>query len=90
MQTVVIKGPHGIGLDISKAPDGRTLVQRFKDMPDGLPNPAAACKPPIKPGDVIAAVNGVACPTFMDAVKAIKSSAERVQLTLERDLRDID
>ena len=90
IQTVVMKGPHGIGLDISKGPDGRCLVQRFKDMPDGAPNPAAASRPAIKPGDIISSVNGIACPTFMDAVKAIKSSAERVTLALERDLKDID
>lgn len=84
VNTVVIKGPHGIGLDISKTADGRTLVQRFKDMPDNAPNPALACDPPIVPGDIIVAVNDAACPTFMDVVRNIKGSGDRVKLTLER------
>jgi hypothetical protein len=84
INTIVIKGPHGIGLDISKTADGRTLVQRFKDMPDNAPNPALACDPPIVAGDLIVAVNDIACPTFMDVVRNIKGSGERVKLTLER------
>lgn len=82
--TTVLKGPHGIGLDISKAPDGRTIVQRFKDLPDGAENPAMKCNPAIQPGDIIAEVNDVVCPNFMDAVKLIKSSSDKVKLTLER------
>jgi hypothetical protein len=82
--TIVLKGAHGIGLDISKTSDGRTIVQRFKDMPDNAPNPALACDPPIAVGDLIVAVNDVACATFMDVVRNIKGSGERVKLTLER------
>jgi hypothetical protein len=84
VNTIVLKGPHGIGLDISKAADGRTVIQRFKDMPDGVPNPALASVPPIKPGDVIIAVNDTPSPLFMETVKLIKSSGETVKLTLER------
>jgi hypothetical protein len=84
LNTVVMKGPHGIGLDISKGPDGRTVVQRFKELPDGAVNPAKHCTPPICPGDVIAGVNGVVCNTFMEAVKLIKGSSDRVTLSIER------
>lgn len=82
--TAVIKGPHGIGLDISKGIDGRTVVKQFKELPPGVPNPAMNCNPPIRPGDVITEVNGVVCHTFMEAVKMIKGSEENVHLMLER------
>lgn len=82
--TTVLKGPHGIGLDIAKGPDGRTVVKQFKELPPGVLNPAMQCNPQIMPGDIIAEVNGIACASFMDAVKIIKGSGEMVQLVLER------
>ena len=82
--TTILKGPHGIGLDISKGSSGRTVVQRFKELPDGAPNPALMCDPAIRPGDIIIGVNGAPCVTFMETVKMIKGSGERVQLSLER------
>lgn len=86
VNTTVVKGPHGIGLDISKGPDGRTVVQRFKELPAGAENPAMKCNPAIRPGDIIVAVNGAACGTFMECVKMIKGSNDSVQLTLERSV----
>ena len=86
VNTTVVKGPHGIGLDISKGPDGRTVVQRFKELPAGAENPAMKCNPPIRPGDIIVAVNGAPCGTFMECVKMIKGSNDSVELSLERSV----
>jgi len=37
--TVIIKGEHGLGLDLGKTKDGRVVVQRLKDFPPGVINP---------------------------------------------------
>ena len=81
-----MKGPHGLGLDISKSIDGRVVVRRFKDLPDGVINPATLCNPPINVGDTITHVNGVPYFTVNDAAMAMKNSAATVLLTIERDL----
>jgi hypothetical protein len=85
-QTFIMKGPHGLGLDISKSIDGRVVVRRFKELPDGAPNPATVCNPPINIGDVITHVNGVPYFTVNEAAMAMKNSAATVLLTIERDL----
>lgn len=85
VETVVVKGSMGIGLDISaSAESGRAVVRRFKNMPPGVVNPATNCDPPIVPADIIVAVNGRDCSQLGEVVAAIKSSGEQVRLTLER------
>ena len=80
----IVKSEHGIGLDIAKTADGGTVVQKLKDMPPGVANPALACKPAILPGDVIIEVNGEKADSFATAVKLIRASEGTVTLTLER------
>lgn len=81
----VVKGPHGIGLDLAKSSNGRASVQRFKELPEGIPNPARSCQPPIEPGDVIAGVNDITCSTFADLIKTIRSLPEgTIKLHIER------
>jgi C-terminal processing protease CtpA/Prc len=84
INTNVVKGELGIGLDLGKAPDGRVAVQKLKEMPEGIVNPASVCNPPIQPGDLIIAVNGQACGSFVDCVKALRALTGNIQLTLER------
>lgn len=82
--TTVMKGEHGIGLNVAKSREGRGIITSFKDMPDGSPNPAKQCVPPIKTNDIIASVNGERCDTFNEAVRLIKASAGAVTLGLLR------
>lgn len=82
--TTVRKGPHGIGLDLTKTSNGRANIQRFKDLPDGAVNPAAQCVPAIKPGDVIIGVNGKSCATFAEVIKTIRAIDGEIILQLER------
>eukprot|EP00602_Paraphysomonas_sp_CaronLab_P011509 CAMPEP_0185040382 /NCGR_PEP_ID=MMETSP1103-20130426/38364_1 /TAXON_ID=36769 /ORGANISM="Paraphysomonas bandaiensis, Strain Caron Lab Isolate" /LENGTH=2494 /DNA_ID=CAMNT_0027579655 /DNA_START=336 /DNA_END=7820 /DNA_ORIENTATION=+ len=83
--TSVTKGQHGIGLDLTKSADGRAHIQRFKEMPAGVVNPAAQCNPPIKPGDIIVGVNGKSCSTFAEVIKTIRGlEGAVVTLQLER------
>lgn len=84
INTNVVKGELGIGLDLGKAPDGRVAVQKLKEMPEGVINPASVCVPPIQPGDLIIAVNGQPCGSFVDCVKALRALTGTIQLTLER------
>lgn len=84
--TIVEKGSLGIGLDLSKMKDGRAAVARFKQFPEGNPNPAALAVPKIMAGDIIAAVNGKACNSFAEAVAAIRSAdAGSLELTFLRE-----
>jgi C-terminal processing protease CtpA/Prc len=80
----IIKGEHGIGLDIWRTTDNGCVVQRLKDMPPGVPNPAAKCVPPIKTGDLIIGVNGTKMVAFNDIVKAIRASGADVKLLISR------
>jgi C-terminal processing protease CtpA/Prc len=83
--TIVAKGNHGIGLDLVKSQDGGTFVQRVKDMPFGVANPASSAIPPVLAGDFILGVNGKlfeAC--FADVVREIRSSVDKVELLIER------
>ena len=82
--TSVVKGENGIGLDLGKGKDGEATVLKLKDFGPGIVNPASLCNPPILPGDVIVAVNGVPCLLFADAVKLIRGSEGTIKLTLER------
>jgi hypothetical protein len=84
LKTIIIKSVHGIGLDITKTNDGGVLIQRLKEMPDGSPNPASICKPPVEVGDIIVGVNGREMRQFVDIVKAIRLCADQVELMLER------
>ena len=81
--TTVVKGEQGIGLDLSKTPDGGVVIQKLKEMPPGVTNPASLCNPPILPGDVIIGVNGVDCAAFADAVKALKAPQVGSKITLK-------
>lgn len=84
VETTVVKGSLGIGLDLSAAANGMALVRRFKMMPPGVVNPATQCVPAIEPGDIIVTVNGRECSLLSDVVSAIKSSSEQVKLSLDR------
>lgn len=85
LKTKITKGPHGIGLDLTKAGNGQAQVQRFKEMPAGVQNPAFSCNPAIECGDIIVEVNSVSCASFADLVKAIRGAPEGpLTLTLER------
>lgn len=80
----VTKGPHGIGLDLVKTANGRASIQRLKEMPEGVPNPAAHCSPPFRSGDVIIGVNGQSCGAFSDTIKMIRAIEGLVTLQIER------
>jgi C-terminal processing protease CtpA/Prc len=80
----VVKGEHGLGLDLAKTPSGLVQVTKLKEMPSGVQNPARACNPPIAAGDIIVEVNGKAVVSFAEAVKAMRNSVGIVELTLER------
>ena len=67
-----------------KTSDGRVVIQRFMELPAGVPNPAASAIPRIKPGDFIIGINGVRQGTFADCVLAIRSSTGAVEMELER------
>eukprot|EP01035_Chromulina_nebulosa_P018451 gene18451-24158_t len=84
-KTVITKSTHGIGLDITKSPDGGVLVQRLKEMPDGSVNPATLATPTILPGDRIVGVNGQKLIMFIDVVKAIRSAQGKVEIWFERE-----
>jgi len=84
IKTVILKSEYGIGLDLVKTPDGGVAVQRLKDMPDGSPNPASICNPPVLVGDIIVGVNDQRFTQFADVVKAIRGCNLRVGLMLER------
>lgn len=85
IRTAVTKdATYGIGLDLAKTPTGGCAVQRLKEMPDGVLNPAAQCNPSILAGDAIVAVNGQPCGAFSDAVKALRAATGTIELTLER------
>lgn len=84
IETVIIKTEYGIGLDLAQCLDDRAVIRRFKDMPEGVTNPATLCDPPIEPGDVIDCVNGVPCPTIFHTAEAIKKSENIVKLTIHR------
>ena len=81
---IIIKGEHGIGLDIGRTADSGCVIQRLKDMPPGVVNPASRCVPALVPGDVIIGVNGTKMVGFNDIVKAIRSSGEEVKLLVSR------
>ena len=85
LRTTIVKTEHGIGLDLVKTISGGVAVQKLKDMPDGSPNPAMMCNPPVLVGDLIVGVNDTACTQFLDVVKAIRSSPAKVCLWLERN-----
>lgn len=82
--TVIIKGEHGLGLDLGKTKDGRVVVQRLKDFPPGVVNPASLAIPKIRAGDFVIAINGALNLTFQDTVAAIRASHGTVEIELER------
>jgi C-terminal processing protease CtpA/Prc len=82
--TAVEKGELGIGLDLGKAKTGQGQVLRLKEFPPDVVNPASLCNPAIQVGDVIVAVNGVACESLAESVKIIRAAVGSVQLTFER------
>jgi hypothetical protein len=84
--TTVAKGELGIGLDLGKAKTGQGQVLRLKEFPPDVVNPASVCNPAIQVGDVIVAVNGVACESLAESVKIIRAAVGSVQLTFERDV----
>jgi C-terminal processing protease CtpA/Prc len=83
-RTVIQKGEYGIGLDLGKTEDGRVLVQRLKELPPGVINPASRANPPVKAGDFIVSVQGQTGLSFADTVKVIRSSTGGIDMGLER------
>lgn len=83
VRTSVVKGEHGIGLDLGKDSKGGIVIHRLKEMP-GLVNPASLCNPPILPGDKIIEVNGEKCYSFPECVQQLRSATGKIILTLER------
>jgi hypothetical protein len=73
LETTITKGVLGLGLDVTKNSQGSACIMNFKAMSDGSDNPCITCKPPLRVGDVIIAVNGSSCPTFTLAVQALKA-----------------
>jgi PDZ domain len=67
-----------------KTTDGRVVIQRFKELPPGVVNPAQKAVPKIKPGDVIIGINGVRSENFAECVLAIRSCVGVVEIELER------
>ena len=67
-----------------KTTDGRVVIQRFKELPPGVINPAQKAVPKIKPGDVITGINGERSESFAECVQAIRSCVGVVELELER------
>lgn len=80
------KGADGLGLDIGKIASGGCMIRRLKDIPGGRPNPAAACVPALKAGDMIVGVNGQEILEFGAVVAVIKSlpAVATVTLLIER------
>ena len=80
----VTKGPHGIGLDLVKSSAGKAAVQRLKEMPPGVVNPASQSRPPFRTGDIIVGVNGQPCGTFAETIKMIRALEGVITLQIER------
>jgi C-terminal processing protease CtpA/Prc len=65
------------------------MIQRFKELPYGVNNPAKrATGGKIKPGDFIVGINGVRFRTFAECVSAIRSSVGTIQIELERTKKE--
>mmetsp|Transcript_24767 Transcript_24767/g.41892 ORF Transcript_24767/g.41892 Transcript_24767/m.41892 type:complete len:222 (-) Transcript_24767:43-708(-) len=71
IETTVMKGDLGIGLDIKKKNE-LIEVTGFKKFPSWTSNPAQMCNPPILEGDFIVGVNNTAVKSFDEAVKVLK------------------
>lgn len=83
--TMITRGDYGLGLDLEKiSASGGASVKRIKEMPPGVINPAQACIPPIKEGDVIVGVNGKRCVIFAEVVKEIRASGSSIELRIDR------
>jgi hypothetical protein len=82
--TFITKTEHGIGLDLAQCLDDRAVIRRFKQMPEGVTNPATLSDPAVEPGDVIDCVNDIPCPTILHVAEAIRSSENIVKLTIHR------
>jgi C-terminal processing protease CtpA/Prc len=83
--TSVVKGEHGIGLDLAKTSIGGVVITKFKEMPDGSVNPASLCQPALKIGDRIVGINGKNCTSFSEVVKMLRSSSGEIRIDIERD-----
>ena len=79
------KGADGLGLDIGKVASGGCMIRRLKDL-GGKANPAAACVPALKAGDMIVGVNGQEVQEFGAVVAVIKAlpAVATVRLLIER------
>jgi hypothetical protein len=71
VETTVMKGDLGIGLDIRKK-NKMTEIAGFKKFPSWTSNPAQLCNPPILEGDCIVGINGTSVKTFSDTVRIMK------------------
>jgi DnaJ family protein C protein 13 len=80
------KGTDGLGLDIGKIASGGCMIRRLKEIPGGRPNPAAACVPALKAGDMIVGVNEQEIEEFGAVVAVIKGlpAVATVTLLIER------
>lgn len=79
------KGAAGLGLDIGKASSGACVIRKLKEM--AVPNPAAACNPPLRGNDVIVGVNGKRVKNFEEVVQIVKNlgTPTVVSLTISRE-----
>lgn len=81
IETVVMNGDLGIGLDIKKGKNNSTVVSGFKEFPSYTANPAKLCKPAIEVGDCIVGIDGEAVDTFAKTLVTMKES-QKGELTL--------
>ena len=61
----------------------KEFIQKWKEMPAGVVNPASLCNPPIQSGDIMIAINGKQTSTFADTIKIIRGLENGVSITLE-------
>lgn len=63
---------------------GRVMIQRFKELPTGVNNPAKQATVKMRSGDFIIGINGVRFRTFAECVSAMRSCEGAVLIELER------
>ena len=81
IETTVMKGDLGIGLEIQRKEKKHIVVTGFKKFPSWTTNPAQMCDPAVNEGDCIVAINGEAVKSFADTINMIKN-APNGQVTL--------
>jgi cGMP-dependent protein kinase 1 len=86
LSMTVVKGRFGMGLELGYADGVGTYVQHLKILPDGEPNPSAACDPSVEISDVIISINGKTTVGFAmnQVIEYIKEAGGVVELAVER------